>query len=108
MRGWYQGSLSGFARRIRPTAIVAGLALVVVAMVAGGAVLPTGDSALPTFRQRELLIDWDGPPGTGREEMSRVVSRATAELRSIPGIENVGAHVGRAILSDRARERERR
>ena len=33
MRGWYQGTLSGFAARIRPTAIVAGLALVVVAMV---------------------------------------------------------------------------
>jgi Cu/Ag efflux pump CusA len=33
--------------------------------------------------------------------MTRIVSRAAAELRTIPGVRNVGAHVGRAIMSDR-------
>jgi Cu/Ag efflux pump CusA len=99
-RAWYQDTLSGFASRIRPLAIAAGLAIVAAALVIGVAVLPAGDSVLPTFRQREVLIHWDGAPGTGRAEMARVISRATAELRTIPGVQNVGAHVGRAIMSD--------
>ena len=32
--------------------------------------------------------------------MGRIMARASAELRAIPGIRNVGAHVGRAITSD--------
>jgi Cu/Ag efflux pump CusA len=100
-RGWYQNTLSGIAARIRPIALAVGLALVAAVVVVGVAVLPAaGDTALPTFRQRELLIHWDGAPGTGRTEMARVISRATAELRAIPGVQNVGAHVGRAIMSD--------
>jgi CzcA family heavy metal efflux pump len=100
-RGWYQNTLSSIAARIRPAALAAGLAVVAAVVVLGVAVLPAaGDTALPTFRQRELLINWDGAPGTGRPEMARVISRATAELRAIPGVQNVGAHVGRAIMSD--------
>ncbi len=100
-RGWYQSTLASIAGRIRPAALTAGLAVVAAAVIAGVAVLPAaGDSGLPTFRQRELLINWDGAPGTGRVEMARVISRATTELRQIPGVQNVGAHVGRAILSD--------
>lgn len=103
-RGWYRNTLSGITGRIRPAALTAGLAVIAAAVVVGVAVMPTsGDSALPTFRQRELLIHWDGAPGTGRLEMARVISRATAELRVIPGVQNVGAHVGRAIMSDERR-----
>ena len=55
---------------------------------------------LPAFRQRDVLIHWDGAPGVSHPEMTRIVSRAADELRAIPGIRNVGAHVGRAIMSD--------
>ena len=58
------------------------------------------DGPLPTFRQRDVLIHWDGAPGIGHPEMNRIVSRAAAELRTVPGVRNVGAHVGRAIMSD--------
>ena len=109
LRGWYAGTLSGFLRRIKPAALTAGLAIVAIALVVGVAVIPrSGDTALPTFRQRELLIHWDGAPATGRQEMNRVTSRAAAELREIPGVRNVGAHVGRAILSDERGSREHR
>ena len=57
-------------------------------------------SLLPTFKEMDLLIKWEGKPGTSRPAMSRIVSQATHELRSIPGVRNVGAHVGRAMLSD--------
>lgn len=99
-RDAYRNALSRVAERVRPVAMTAGLALVAVAIVAGLAVMPAGESILPTFRQRELLIRWDGAPGTGRAEMARVISRASTELRAIEGVENVGGHVGRAILSD--------
>ena len=32
--------------------------------------------------------------------MDRVVAAATRELRAVDGVQNVGAHVGRAITSD--------
>jgi len=34
--------------------------------------------------------------------MTRVTALASRELRAIPGIEDVGAHVGRAVMSDRS------
>ena len=57
-------------------------------------------SVLPDLKQRELLIHWDGAPGTAQGEMSRVIDSATQELQTIPGVKTVGAHVGRAITSD--------
>lgn len=57
-------------------------------------------SVLPSLEQRELLIQWDGAPGTSQPEMSRIISSARQELQSIPGVREVGAHVGRAITSD--------
>ena len=54
----------------------------------------------PTFRDRDLLVHWQAPPGTSLTEMDRVATRATRELRAIPGVSDVGATVGRARLSD--------
>src|SRR5207342_2063937 len=38
--------------------------------------------------------------GTSEPEMARLTTRVTNDLRSIPGVANVGAHVGRAVLGD--------
>ncbi len=57
-------------------------------------------SLLPTFKESTLLIRWDGPPGTSLPEMDRITARASSELRSIKGVEDVGAHVGRAVTAD--------
>jgi len=57
-------------------------------------------SLLPSFKEKDLLIHWDSAPGTSQPEMSRIVSSAGQELQSIPGVRNVGAHVGRAVTSD--------
>lgn len=76
--------------------------LVVCVLVLGGiAVMPfIGQSLLPTFKEPELLIHWNGTPGTSRPAMHRIVAQATHELRSVPGVRNVGAHVGRALQGD--------
>jgi Cu/Ag efflux pump CusA len=72
-------------------------------VVAGAAAVPFLDySLLPTFKERELLIRWQGQPGTSLPEMNRITTLASRELRSIDGVENVGADVGRAVTSDQA------
>jgi Cu/Ag efflux pump CusA len=78
------------------TAVVA---LVVLGAVAGALQLKSGP-ALPTPNDRNVLVHWEAAPGTSLTEMDRVTSSATQQLLSIPGIEHVGAHVGRAVTGD--------
>ena len=59
-----------------------------------------GQSLLPSFKERNLLIEMDGPPGTSHSEMSRIMIRVIQELKSIPGVHKVGAHIGRAVTGD--------
>jgi CzcA family heavy metal efflux pump len=57
-------------------------------------------SLLPSFEQRDMLIEWEAAPGTSRLEMNRIADRVADELRSLPAVRNVGSHVGRAITGD--------
>jgi CzcA family heavy metal efflux pump len=97
---WLQGSYerlsSRFVRRSGPV-----FAAVAVIVLLGLAVLPfLGRSLFPSFKETDLLIRWDGAPGTSLPEMNRVTAQVTDELQNIPGVRNVGAHVGRAVMSD--------
>jgi Cu/Ag efflux pump CusA len=82
---------------------VAMLAPVVgAALLAGLLFLPhTGQSVIPELRERDVIVELEGAPGTSEDGMSRILSRATRELRAIPGVRKVSGHVGRAIMSDR-------
>jgi CzcA family heavy metal efflux pump len=72
-----------------------------VAVVAGVGVLPLlGQSLLPAFKERNLLVNWSTAPGTSHAETYRITSRVSDELRSLPGVRSVGAHVGRAVTGD--------
>jgi CzcA family heavy metal efflux pump len=76
-------------------------AILAGAVLACLALLPRfGASPLPAFRESDLLIELDGPPGTSRQEMNRILDRVASELRLVPGVRKVGAHVGRAIMAD--------
>ena len=77
-------------------------AAVVVLIVAGIAVLPflRQQQLLPSFKEPYLLIQVEGVPATSRLAMDRIVARMSSELRSIPGVQNVGANVGRAVFGD--------
>jgi Cu/Ag efflux pump CusA len=55
---------------------------------------------IPTFKDRDFVVRMDGPPGTSRPEMRRIVGRVSQELRSVSGVQDVGAHVGRAVTGD--------
>jgi Cu/Ag efflux pump CusA len=73
-----------------------------VVVLAGLALLPQlgGRRLTPELQDRNLLIRWNGAPGLSLPEMNRVTALATRELRSVPGVADVGAHVGRASMSD--------
>jgi CzcA family heavy metal efflux pump len=92
----YQALLSRTLKRPAPALIVVGI----VAIVGLVAVPQLAASVAPTFQERDLLVDIGGAPGTSQPAMNRIAAQATAELRAIPGVRSVGAHVGRAIMSD--------
>src|SRR5205809_1587942 len=72
-----------------------------VAVLGGIALWPfLGQSLLPALKERELLVNWTTAPGTSYAETYRITSRVSRELKTIPGVRNVGAHVGRAVTGD--------
>jgi Cu/Ag efflux pump CusA len=55
---------------------------------------------LPAAQDRNLLVQVHTVAGTALPEMDRIVGNVGRELRGLPGVQDVGAHVGRAISSD--------
>ena len=76
------------------------LATAAVAVAACIAVPFLSFSLLPTLKEEQVLIRWNGAPGTSLPEMNRITALASKELRSIDGVRDVGAHIGRAVGSD--------
>jgi Cu/Ag efflux pump CusA len=75
----------------------------VAVLLLGLAMVPALDRDLaPTFKDTDLLVRLNGNPGTSHPAMTRVTAQASRELRAIPGVREVGAHVGRAVMSDQA------
>ena len=80
-----------------------GFALAGALLAVGLMVVPSlGQSMLPAFQDRDLLIHWEAAPGTSLPEMNRITTLLSQELQTVPGVHNVGAHVGRAITSDQS------
>lgn len=89
----------GFARAAKPRWAYATLAVLFAALCTG--LLESGaGSLLPVSRDRSLVAHWEAAPGTSLPAMVRITQSAVDELRSVPGVDHVGAHVGRAITSD--------
>ncbi len=98
----YRSALTKLLGRSR-TAFV-GIAVITIAVLAATGVAiarPTDESFVPPFAERGMLIAVDSAPGTSSDEMRRIAGLAGEELRAVPGIGNVGGHVGRAVTSDR-------
>ncbi len=100
LAGWvrrrYEDALDRVVRRPRTAYLAIGF--LAVAAVATAPFLR--QSLMPTLKESNLLIRWDGPPGTSLPEMNRITARASRELRAVDGVAGVGAHVGRAVTSD--------
>jgi Cu/Ag efflux pump CusA len=96
MRAGYESLMGGMVRRA-PLAYGIAAVLTVLAL----AILPALKlTLLPAFKERDLVIELTTMPGTSQPEMSRISGRIGDELRTIPGVRSVAAHIGRAIRGD--------
>lgn len=97
LQGRYERGFTRTAGQPLPSYVLAAMGVVAAAVL-----IPLlGSPALvPGLQDRVVLIQWDGAPGTSHPEMARISATATGELRALAGVQNVGAHVGRAITSD--------
>ena len=97
---WVRAEYGSLIDRVlqRPSpALLVSIATVVAALL----VLPTlGQRILPSFHDPDIVVAWTGPPGMSEPESSRLMTRLSQEVRAIPGVSDVGAHVGRAVLGD--------
>jgi CzcA family heavy metal efflux pump len=95
----------GYERALAPVvhtpgrALAAGVAGLVVVLLGLAMVPLLSQDLAPTFKDTDLLVRLDGTPGTSHPEMTRVTAQASRELRQVPGVRDVGAHVGRAVSS---------
>jgi CzcA family heavy metal efflux pump len=73
-----------------------------VLVLAALAVIPQlgGQPLVAPVRDRNLLVHWEAAPGTSLSEMTRITTAASRDLRAIPGVRDVGAHIGRAVAGD--------
>jgi multidrug efflux pump subunit AcrB len=85
------------ALRIKRPLLIAVCLLGLVGIVAPPFV---GEPAPPTYRDHNLVIQWDGPAGASLAEMHRVTRRLIADLRALPGVGDAGATLGRAVSAD--------
>ena len=92
----YDGALSRFVRAPRAALIAVGVC--VIGALAALPLLHT--SLIPSFEDREVLVGLEGPPGTSEPNMSRTTAQLSRKLGTISGVEEVGAHVGRAVTGD--------
>ncbi|MFL6140550.1 MAG: efflux RND transporter permease subunit [Labedaea sp.] len=93
----FDGAAPAFLRRRGLVYLAVG-----VLIVAALAVLPqlAGGSLVPAAQDRSLLVRWQATPATSLSEMTRITAAASTDLRSIPGVRAVGAHLGRAVAGD--------
>lgn len=96
IRNWYRG----VAPRLLPHS---GRALGVLAVVVAAGVVAltfTSPALRPALQERDVLVQLEAAPGTSLMRMDEITSQVVADLRAHEGVTGIGAHVGRAILSD--------
>ena len=99
VRGLKRGYGAVLSRVIRTPAIP----LALVGVVALGGFMTAGKlepSLFPGFKERDFLMHWITPPGTSMTEERRMVTRASREMRQIPGVRDFGSHIGQAFLGE--------
>ena len=93
--GRFVARLAGKTRWVFAFAAVVALAGLALAPQLAG-----GRPVVPVLADKTLVVHWNAIAGTSDQEMSRITEAAAVELRALPGVADVGGHVGRAITSD--------
>jgi Cu/Ag efflux pump CusA len=96
LRSRYERSSVRAVGRLTPAVVV--LAVIVVI---GLITLPLLSVSLrPSLQERDVLVRVEADAGTSLQRMDVVMAEAVAAVGEVPGIVDVGAHVGRAVTSD--------
>jgi Cu/Ag efflux pump CusA len=92
----YAAALARFSPSSRPALIAVG------ATAVGGfaALFLLDTTTVPKFRDRDVLVHLTAEPGTSNPRMTRMAAALGREVRAIPGVDDAGAHVGRAKTGD--------
>ena len=93
----------GYARALRPALRTPWWAFVtvVVAIAAAVAVYPRiGQDLFPDFKEPDFLVHFVTKPDTSLADMDREVAMLQHELLAIPGVADVGSHIGTAPLGE--------
>ena len=98
--GWLQRAYTAGLSRVIIRPVAAYLTFAVIT-VAGAAIYPQlGQSLFPDFKERDFLAHWVAVPGTSSADMARSTTTVSRELRAVPGVQSVGAHIGQAFQGD--------
>jgi len=100
VRPRYDAALARVSGKARP--IIIGAAAVTA--LAALAFALQDKSVIPSFKDRDVLVSLDSEPGTSNTRMTEIATQVSRELRSLDGVDNVGAHVGRAIVGDQRQD----
>jgi Cu/Ag efflux pump CusA len=76
------------------------LVIVLAAVGVAGLLVVRRGPLVPALQDRDLLVRWQGAPGTSITEMDRITERAGEALRATSGVRDVASHVGQALLGD--------
>lgn len=105
VRRWLQRSYNALVaksvRALRPAFLASGIIVTSGLALVGVMLLPSlGTQMLPSFKEPDITVQWESAPGTSYQEMIRITTRVSNELRSIPGVRSVASHIGRAEQGD--------
>jgi Cu/Ag efflux pump CusA len=100
LAGWFESLGRRVSSWKRPAWGVYSIVAIALALSAATYPLVRTQAMLPDLRETDLMVHWAAKPGTSKPAMSRITTGVVRELRGLPGIRNVGAHVGRAVTSD--------
>jgi Cu/Ag efflux pump CusA len=53
---------------------------------------------VPSFKETDLVVEWEGPPGTSLQAMTRATEGLIRDLRQVRGVKSAAANLGRAVL----------
>jgi Cu/Ag efflux pump CusA len=59
---------------------------------------PLERNLIPSFKETDLVVEWQGPAGMSLPAMTRSTSGLIDDLKQIPGVRNAYANLGRAVL----------
>lgn len=97
---WLHGLYAIQLKRIVSSPRPAYITVAVIALLGVLVVPRLGQSLLPSFKERDFLMHWLTKPGTSWPEMQRISIQSARELLAIPGVQNLGSHIGQALIMD--------